>query len=172
MTITDIVAAIHQAANDAMDHPYNGTEAGLEREEGNKITDSRVIDGFKVSIAGNILTIAYQRQVPMKKAKEEKYEQELEQMLTQLANFLKKEFKSKTGTALKLKDASEMEALFQNLSNHRSMVKAKKAYEIGNIKLENDDVRLEREKIVDDIDLMESNNHVVKFRNFIKNSHE
>lgn len=167
MTITDIVAAIHQAASDAMDHPYNGTEAGLEREEGNKITDSRVIDGFKVSIAGNILTIAYQRQVPMKKAKEEKYEQELEQMLAQLASFLKKEFKSKTGTALKLKDASEMQALFQNLSNHRSMVKAKKAYEIGNIDLESEDVKSEREKIADGIDLMESYDPVKAFRSFV-----
>jgi hypothetical protein len=172
MTITDIVAAIHQAATDAMDHPYNGKEAGLERDEGNKITDSRVIDGFKVSVTGNILTIAYNRQVPLKKAKEEKYEQELENMLAQLASFIKKEFKNKTGKSLTLKDAGDMEAIFQNLSNKRSMVLAKKAYEIGNIKLENDDIKSEREKIVDDIELMESNSHVVKFRNFIKNDHE
>ena len=68
--IIDIVNGISQAAanayDGALDDKGEPLKVGLKREEGNPILDKRVVDGFNVSIAGNILNIKYQGEIMLK----------------------------------------------------------------------------------------------------------
>ena len=62
--IIDIVNGLSQAAanayDGALDEKGEPLKVGLKREEGNPILDKRVIDGFNVSMLGNILILKYQ----------------------------------------------------------------------------------------------------------------
>ena len=58
--ILDIVRGISSAAalgyDGALDSDGQPLKIGLKREEGDLVLDKRVIDGFKVSIAANVIT--------------------------------------------------------------------------------------------------------------------
>ena len=106
---------------------------GLKREEGDPILDSRVIDGFKVKLAGNKLCIHYQSEVKLKDVHDKNFESDTESMINKIAKFLKKEYKKTTGNTLTLTAEGEMEAIVQNTSRVRSWVQAYKWYKIGGI---------------------------------------
>ena len=73
-TVLDIVRGISQAAANAYDGGHDekysldgeARKIGLKREEGDPITDSRVIDGFGVTFHGNLLCISYQSDITLK----------------------------------------------------------------------------------------------------------
>jgi hypothetical protein len=136
--IIDIVNGISQAASNAYDGALdeNGEplKVGLKREEGNPILDKRVIDGFNVSIAGNLLMVKYQGEIILKDVYKGDFEGEMAQRLQDIVCFLKKEFKKITGKSLTLtKHDKEPDVLVQSLSRIRSWVQCNQKFKIGGI---------------------------------------
>ena len=74
----DVVRGIAQAAanayDGALDEKGEPLKVGLRREEGNPITDSRVVDGFKVRVDGNKLVVLYQSDIKLKDVYSTNYE--------------------------------------------------------------------------------------------------
>jgi len=136
--IIDIVNGISQAAanayDGALDDKGEPLKVGLKREEGNPILDKRVMDGFNVSIAGNLLTIKYQGEILLKDVYKGDFEDEMAQRLQDIVSFLKKEFKKITGKSLTLtKHDKEPDVLVQSMSRIRSWVQAHQKFKIGGI---------------------------------------
>ena len=136
--IIDIVNGISQAAANAYDGALNEKgeplKVGLKREEGNPILDKRVIDGFNVSIAGNMLTIKYQSEVLLKEVYKGDFEGEVAQRIQDISSYLKKEYKKITGKSLTLtKEDKEPDVLVQSVSRIRSWVQAHQKFKIGGI---------------------------------------
>lgn len=136
LSVYEVVQAIHQIAADSKDHPYGGRKTGvLEREKGDVIKDSRVIDGFGVSINGNNLILTYHTEVNIKRSHEDNFDSEIESYVDKLADFIKKEFKGDTGSTLTLTAQDDSyKAVMQQTSNVRTFVQAQKVYKIGQIK--------------------------------------
>lgn len=136
-TTLEIIQGIQQAASNAYDGALdeNGDplKIGLRREEGNPLVDQRVIDGFNVSFYGNKLCLAYHSEIRLKEVYGSNFESDTEQMIEDIASFLKKEYKKVTGDSLSLKAVGEVDVLVQNVSKVRSWVQAKKHYEIGSL---------------------------------------
>ena len=72
--VLEIVRGISQvmanAYDGAVDENGEPIKIGLKREEDVAITDKRVMDGFKVAMSGDTLTIKYHGEVTMKEAKD------------------------------------------------------------------------------------------------------
>ena len=68
--IIDIVNGISQAAanayDGALDEKGEPIKTGLTREEGDPILDKRVMDGFSVTMSGNILILKYQGEIMLR----------------------------------------------------------------------------------------------------------
>jgi len=140
-TVLDIVRGISQAAANGYDgsqyenHSYDGeaTKIGLKREEGNPILDSRVVDGFGVKFHGNQLCISYQSDIRLKDVYAGDIEADVEEMIQNVANFLKKEYRKITGDSLSLTATGDVDVLVQNTSKVRVFVVGKRFYKIGNL---------------------------------------
>ena len=141
-TVYDIVKGINQAAANAYDGSHDerfvidgeDKTAGLKREQGCPINDSRVMDGFNVRMAGPKLIVSYQSEMPMAAFHNTKLDQELEQTYADIVKFLKKEYKKVTGDALSLKADGDVDFILQNMSKIRTWVQATKVYTVGNLK--------------------------------------
>ena len=136
-TTLEIVRGLAQAAangyDGALDENGEPVKMGLKREEGHFIKDSRVVDGFGVKFHGDKLVITYQSETNLKEVKDEKYESEIESMINNVANFLKKEYKKVTGSSVSLTKEGEPDVLVQKISNYRTFVQANLAYKIGGL---------------------------------------
>jgi len=140
-SVLDIVRGISQAAANAYDgsqydnYSFDGEakKIGLKREEGNPIIDSRVVDGFGVKFHGNVLCISYQSDIKLKDVYAGDIEAEVEEMIQNVANFLKKEYKKITGDSLTLTADGEVDVLVQNTSKVRVFVTGKRHYKVGNL---------------------------------------
>ena len=140
-TVLDIVRGISQAAANTYDgahdkkYSLDGEERkiGLKREEGDAIVDSRVVDGFGIRFHGNLLCISYQSDIKLKDVYAGDIEAEVEDMIQNVANFLKKEYKKVTGDSLSLTPATEVDVLVQNTSKVRVFVTGQRHYKIGNL---------------------------------------
>jgi len=136
--IIDIVNGLSQAAanayDGALDEKGEPLKVGLKREEGNPILDKRVIDGFNVTISGNILTVKYQGEITLKDVYKGDFEAEMAQRLQDIISYLKKEYKKITGNSVTLtKEDKEPDVLVQSLSHKRSWVQAHQGFKIGGI---------------------------------------
>ncbi len=131
--ISQVMSNVHDGAVDADGEPI---KVGLKREEGHPINDSRVMDGFTAKVYGNKLCVGYHAEINIKDVHDKDFEPDIEQMIEDVASFLKKEFKKVTGSALSLKKEGEPEILVQNLSRVRSTVVAKSHYVIGGMDAE------------------------------------
>ncbi len=136
-TTLEIVRGLSQAAangfDGALDENGKPVKMGLKREEGHFIKDSRVVDGFGVKFHGDKLIITYQSETNLKEVKDEKYESEIESMINNVANFLKKEYKKVTGSSVSLTKDGDPDVLVQKISNYRTFVQANMAYKIGGL---------------------------------------
>lgn len=163
LSVYEVIQAINQIAADSMDHQYGGRETGvLQREEGDFIKDSRVIDGFGAKINGKNLILTYHTEVNIKRSHEEGFEAEIEKYLDDLATFIKKEFKGDTGSTLTLKEKEETyKAVMQQTSNVRTFVQAQKIWEIGQLKdlPDYDEEQSDRDAIVNKLDRMLNENY-------------
>jgi len=140
-TVLDIVRGISQAAANAHDgsqyenYSFDGKarKIGLKREEGDPIVDSRVVDGFGVNFHGNSLRISYQSDIKLKEVYAGDIEADVDEMIENVATYLKKEYKKITGDSLSLTAEGEVSVLVQNTSKVRVFVTGKKSYKIGNL---------------------------------------
>ena len=136
-TTYEIVKGISQAMTRAYDgaHDEKGepVKIGLKREEGNPLIDKRVMDGFGIKFHGDRLIINYHSEIKLKDIYGSDIEAEIDQMITDVASFLKKEYKKITGESLTLTPDGEVRVLAQNTSRVRSFVTADKTFKIGGI---------------------------------------
>tara|TARA_R110000824_G_scaffold28652_15_gene96149 strand:+ start:4234 stop:4845 length:612 start_codon:yes stop_codon:yes gene_type:complete len=152
-TTMEIVRGISQVMANTYDgaHDENGEpiKIGLKREEGHPINDSRIMDGFKVSFYGNQLCIHYHAEVKLKEVYAKDFESDLEQMIEDIASFLKKEYKKVTGSALSLKKTGEVDAIVQNTSRVRTWVQAKCYYDLGGLDTDTEGINEESEENIE-----------------------
>ena len=144
-TVYEIVQGLAQAAANAYDgalgEDYEPVNDGiLRREEGNALIDQRVMDGFNVNFYGNMMCLSYQSEVQLKEVVAAGFEDEIDQRLTDIAGWLKKEYKKITGNSVSLTEEGEVDVFVQNTSRVRTWVQAKKHYKVGGLAEEmNDD---------------------------------
>jgi hypothetical protein len=79
------------------------------------------------------LCINYQSDIKLKDVYAGDIEADVEDMIQNVANFLKKEYKKVTGDSLSLTPATEVDVLVQNTSKVRVFVTGKRHYKIGNL---------------------------------------
>ena len=84
-------------------------------------------------MSGPILTISYQSDIKLKDVYAGDIEADVEQMIQNVANFLKKEYKKITGDALTLTAQGDVDVLVQNTSKVRVFVIGKRNYKVGNL---------------------------------------
>ncbi|MEO5367377.1 MAG: hypothetical protein H7831_13720, partial [Magnetococcus sp. WYHC-3] len=147
--ILDVVKGIQQAAANAYDG--SGKEVGLKREKNlegekaNNLVDSRVMDGFGVTVSGDVLKVSYHGEVKVENVHDKKFEREIEQMLEDIVSFLKKEYKSITGSSLSLKRTKDpIKMIVQTTSRVRAWVQAQVCYVVGNIDISDKDADMDR----------------------------
>jgi len=127
--ISQVMANSHDGA---MDEDGNQIKIGLNREEGNPITDSRVIDGFDYTISGNRLRLSYHSECKLTDVhNNNKFEGEMESMVNKIKNFITKEYKKVTGDALTLTKEGEIQVRVDPISMVRTDVRAVQHYKIG-----------------------------------------
>jgi len=138
-TVLEIIQGLHQAAANAYDGAHDERfvqegdvkSLGLAREEGCPIVDSRVMDGFGIKIMGDTLQVNYQSEVQLKEVYANGFEEECERRIDEIVKFLKKEFKSITGSAVSLTAEGEAHCFVQNMSRVRTSLNATRLYKIG-----------------------------------------
>jgi len=125
--ISQVLSNTHDGAIDENGEPI---KIGLKREEGHPIHDSRVMDGFKVSFYPGSICIHYHSEVKLKEVYSGTFEEDTESMIDQIAQFIKKEYKKVTGSALSLTAEGEVTAIVQNTSRVRVWVQAHRYYKL------------------------------------------
>lgn len=137
-TTLEIIQGISQAAGYACDGSLGADgeplKVGLRREEGNPLTDSRVMDGFSVKMSGNMLCITYNCEPPLKEIHNSNFENEVAQIVANCRKHLQKEYKKITGRALGLKESGEIQIRVDYISRIRTSVSAYQMYRINAIK--------------------------------------
>ena len=132
--ILDVLRGISQAASGmydgALDENDEPIKIGLKREEGNPNIDKRVIDGCKIRCSGKTLIVSYHSELLLKDVYSKNLESELEQTMSDIVSYLKKEYKKITGNTLSLKEKGECDARVESTSRVRVFVTARKDYEI------------------------------------------
>ena len=135
--VVDILKGISQAAGNmydgAIDENGEPIKIGLKREEGNPLLDRRTIDGCSVRCSGKTLHVSYHSELLLKDVYRGNLESELEQTMSDIVSYLKKEYKKITGNTLSLKEKGECDARVESTSRIRVFVTARKDYEIGNM---------------------------------------
>ena len=136
-TIYEIVQGLSQAAANGYDGALDDYEAlvkiGLKREEGDMMLDHRVMDGFGVKFAGNIMCLTYQSDVQLKEVYAAGFESDTEQRMMDISKWLKGEYKRITGNTVALTKEGEIDVLVQNSSRVRSFVNAKLNFRVGGL---------------------------------------
>jgi hypothetical protein len=145
-TVYEIIQGLAQAAANSYDgalgEDYEPANDGiLRREEGDALIDHRVMDGFNVKFYGNMMCLTYQSEVQLKEVYASGFEQEIDQRLTDIAGWIKKEYKKITGNSVVLTEEGEVDVLVQNSSRVRSWVEAKKHYKIDGLSKEMNDAQ-------------------------------
>ena len=142
-TVMDIIQGISQAAANAYDgshddrvaHDGEGRKVGLKREKGDLNLEARVMDGFKIRFFGDKLCVLYHSEMNIKEIHDKnRFESDIEQMLADIASYLKKEYKKITGDSLTLTKDGEVDIFVSYMNNVRSWVQAKQFYKIGGLK--------------------------------------
>jgi hypothetical protein len=132
-----IFRGLAQAAADAYDGSYddNGepVKIGLKREEGNPVLNSRVMDGFKVKFVGPSVVINYQSEIKLKEVYRGGFESSMDQVVEDIASYLKKRYRQITGESVGLKADGEIKVIVQNTSRVRTFVQAQKKYLISDV---------------------------------------
>lgn len=136
-SVYDIVQGLSQAAANAYDGALTedgeAVKAGLQREEGNPLIDHRVMDGFNVAFYGNMMCLTYHSEVQLKEVYASGFEGDVDQRMSDIASWLKKEYKKITGNSVSLTEEGEVDMRVENSSRVRSWVTAKKHYKVGGL---------------------------------------
>jgi hypothetical protein len=136
-TVYEIVQGLSQAAANVYDgaHTEEGEAltAGLQREDGIPLIDKRVMDGFNVVFYGDMMCLKYHSEVTLKEVYASGFEGDVDQRMTDIVSFLKKEYKNITGRSISLTEKGEVDMRVESTSRVRSWVTAKKHYKIGGL---------------------------------------
>lgn len=137
--INGISQVLSKKYDGAVDENGEPLKIGLKREEGDPILDPRVIDGFGVKFEGSKLCITYSSEIKLKEVHAGKLEDDVSSMISDVASFIKKEYKSLTKSALTLSAEGDVHVLVQPVSRVRTLVTAVQKYSIGGIKAESNE---------------------------------
>tara|TARA_R110000824_G_scaffold48160_1_gene136224 strand:+ start:1888 stop:2433 length:546 start_codon:yes stop_codon:yes gene_type:complete len=136
-TVYEIIQGLSQAAANAYDGALTedgeAIKVGLKREKGDPILDKRVIDGFNVVFYGNMMCLTYESDIQLKEVHAAGFESDVDQRLSDIAKWLKKEYRKITGQSVTLTEEGEIDVMVQNISNMRTWVQAKKHYKVGGL---------------------------------------
>jgi hypothetical protein len=137
-TVYEIVQGLAQAAANAYDGALGEDNEPdkpgiLRREEGDALIDQRVMDGFNVKFYGNMMCLSYQSEIQLKEVVASGFEEEIDQRLTDISGWLKKEYKKITGDSVGLTAEGEVDIRVENSSRVRTWVVAKKHYRVGGL---------------------------------------
>jgi hypothetical protein len=132
--ISQVVANTYDGGHDEK-YAYDGTarKVGLVREEGDLITDSRVMDGFGVRFHGHHLIINYQYDCKLKHVHESGFEDEITSRLNDIAKYLRSEYQKVTGNSLALTKEGDCDIMVEYISRVRTSIKACQVYKIGGL---------------------------------------
>ena len=112
-TVYEIVQGLSQAAanayDGALDEKGEPIKIGLQREEGNPLLDKRVMDGFNVKFYGNMMRLSYHSEVTLKEVYSKGFETDVEQRMSDIVSFLKKECRKITKNSVSLTKEGEIE---------------------------------------------------------------
>ena len=136
-TVYEIIQGLSQAAANAYDGALTEEGepvlVGLQREEGDPILDKRVLDGFNVRFHGNLMSLSYHSEVQLKEVYTNGFESDIEQRLSDIASFLKKEYRKVTGNSVQLTKEGEVDMRVESTSRIRSWVTAEQNYKVGGL---------------------------------------
>jgi hypothetical protein len=137
-SIYEIVQGLAQAAANSYDgalgEDYEPDKPGiLRREEGDALIDQRVMDGFNVKFYGDMMCLSYQSEIKLKEVYMADFEGDTDQRLSDIAGWIKKEYKKITGNSVTLTEDGEVDIRVENSSRIRTWVLAKKHYRIGGL---------------------------------------
>ena len=137
-TVYEIVQGLSQAAANAYDgalgEDYEPVKTGaLRREEGDALIDQRVMDGFGVKFYGNMMCLTYHSEIQLKEIYAPGFESDIDQRMSDIAGWIKKEYKRITGDSVTLTEDGEVDIRAENSSRVRSWVTAKKHFKIGQL---------------------------------------
>ena len=130
-TIQNIMA--QKGYDGALDEEGKPVKVGLRREVDNTVTDSRLVDGFKVRFQGNRMVLSYSSECNIKSVADPKFESKVEQKVADIVSFLKKEYKSASGKNLYLSQEGETDILVQKMSNIRTWYQTSSIYRLGGV---------------------------------------
>lgn len=138
--IQGIAAAQANSYDGAKDEKGEPLVKGLRRNEGDPVLNSRVMDGFNISVQGDLLILKYNTEETLgglrgiHKMGLGKYQVEIEQRLADIIKFVKKEAKKATGVTLSLNHQGDVDILIQPMNKLRTIVTATCVYKIGGMK--------------------------------------
>ena len=137
-TVYEIVQGLSQAAANAYDgalgEDYEPVKTGaLRREEGNALIDQRVMDGFNVRFYGNKMCLSYHSEIQLKEVYASGFETDMEQRISDISKWIKKEYKRITGDGVTLTKEGEIDVRVENSSRVRTWVTAKMHYTVGGL---------------------------------------
>jgi len=131
--VKGISQAIHNVHHGARDENGKPVEIGLKREE-QPILDQRVMDGFGISLQGNMLVIRYNSHEPLSNLHEKRFEREIERRIEDIKKHIQKEFEKHTNTSLRLKEVEDIKIVVESSNRIKAIIKATMPYEILNLK--------------------------------------
>jgi hypothetical protein len=133
----EVVKGIYQAVankhHGARNEKGEVQEIGLKRESQDP-RNQQIMDGFGITIHGNLLLVKYHSVEPIRDLHQKKFEKEIERRIEEVKSFIVKEYSRLTKTSLKLREAGEIAILVETPNRMKAHVKAQMAYEIGNLK--------------------------------------
>jgi len=131
-TVTEVIQGLSQAAANAHDGALNEDgeqrKIGLRREEGNPLLDKRTMDGFNVRFSGNQMILSYQSEIKLREVHNKGFEGEVEQTMSDIVSYLKKECRKITGKTASLKLEGETDVRVESISRIRTWVCATQTY--------------------------------------------
>jgi len=128
-TIQNIVG--QKGYDGALDEEGNPVKIGLKREVDNTVTDSRLVDGFGVRFQGDKMILSYSSECNIKQVQKTNFEDIVEQHITDIISFIKKEYRGAAGRNLSLTKEGETDILVQKMSNFRTWYQSSCIYKIG-----------------------------------------
>ena len=140
-TTLEIIRGLSQAAANAYDgghdekYSYDGEarSAGLNREKGDVVLDSRTMDGFKIRLSGDRVTILYHQECLLKDTHQSDFTSEIERHLADIAKYLRGEYKKVTGEGLTLTKDGDAKIDIEYISRIRTSVRATQTYKVGGL---------------------------------------
>ncbi len=131
--INGISQVLAKGYDGALDENGEPLKVGLKREEGNPLIDPRVIDGFGVKFESNCICITYSSEIKLKEVYGGTLENDVSSKISDVAAFIKKEYRALTKSGLTLTADGDVNVLVQPVSRIRTLVTAVQKFKIGGV---------------------------------------